>query len=236
MRIAICDDELIYIEQIKNYLLNYEEIYPDMIIETYTCSEDLLKAYDSDRRFDLIFLDIQMEDIDGVAAAQKIREVDNNVIIIFITSHTQFVSETFRVGAFQFLTKPISEIEFRKDFERAIRQYNINNYKYIIKWKEQTTTVDIKDIVYIESYMRHLFIYDGRNKYEFIGKLSTEEEKLKHHNFVRCHQGFLVNMKYIKIIDKTKIILKAGEEIPVSKRLRTNVMDSFNKYISRGYL
>lgn len=236
MYIAICDDEMVFVERIHGYLQDYMKIYPDMVLDIFTSAEDLLNAYDKGRKFNILFLDIQMKDINGVRAAQKIREVDNNVIIIFITSHTQFISETFRVGAFGFITKPISQIEFKKDFERAIKQYNMNNYKYIIKWKDQLTSMDLKDIVYIEAYKRHLFIFDGESKYECVGKLSIEEEKLKQFNFVRCHQGFLVNLKDIKFIDSTKIQLKSGEEIPISKRRRTDVMDCFNKYISRGCL
>ncbi|MSU01545.1 response regulator transcription factor [Tissierella sp. DSM 105185] len=156
------------------------------------------------------------------------------MIIFFITSYVNFVSDTFRIGAFQFLIKPIDKDEFRKDFNRAIEQYKVNNYRYIVKYKDSTATLEIKDIIYIEAYNRHLFIFDGINRYECIGKLKDEEKKLSFYGFVRCHQGFLINMAYIKIIDKTLILLKNGDNVPISKRLRSKVMEDFNRFITRN--
>jgi DNA-binding LytR/AlgR family response regulator len=233
MRIAICDDEKFYRDKIKKYLEKYINLYPEISITEFDCGEDLIKAYDSEEEFDFIFLDIQMKDRDGVQTAQEIRVRDKHTIIFFITSYVNFVSDAFRVGAFQFLIKPINENDFRKDFDRAIEQHRINHYKYIVKYKDSTTKLEIKDIIYIEAFNRHLFIFDGINRYECVGKLKDEEKKLSFYGFARCHQGFLVNMGYIKLINRTSILLKNGNEIPVSKSLKLNLMDTFNKYISR---
>ncbi|WMM25780.1 LytTR family DNA-binding domain-containing protein [Tissierella sp. MB52-C2] len=233
MRIAICDDESFYREKIKKYLEKYINLYPEISITEFDCGEELLKTYDNEEKFDFLFLDIQMKDIDGVQTAQKIRVKDKHVIIFFITSYVNFVSDAFRVGAFQFLIKPISENDFRKDFDRAIEQHKINHYKYVVKYKGSTTKLEVKDIIYIEALNRHLFIFNGVNRYECVGKLKDEEEKLSFYGFVRCHQGFLVNMAYIKKINKTSILLENGDEIPVSKGLRPRAMEDFNKYITR---
>ena len=233
MRIAICDDEKFYRDKIKGYLEEYIILYPEITIAEFSCGEDLLDPYNNGEEFDFLFLDIEMKEINGVETAKEIKKRSNNIIIFFITSYVNFVSDTFRVGAFQFLIKPISENEFKKDFDRAIEQYKVNSYKYIVKYKDSTVTLEIKDIIYIEAYNRHLFIFDGINRYECIGKLKDEEKKLSFYGFVRCHQGFLVNMAYIKIIDRTSILLKNGKEVPVSKRLRPTVMEEFNRYIMR---
>lgn len=233
MRIAICDDEKFYRDKIKGCLEEYITLYPEISIGEFSCGEDLIDAYDNGEEFDFLFLDIEMKEINGVETAQKIKTRDNNIITFFITSYVSFISDTFRVGAFQFLIKPIDKDEFRKDFNRAIEQYKVNNHKYIVKYKDLTIALEIKDIIYIEAYNRHLFIFDGINRYECIGKLKDEEKKLSFYGFIRCHQGFLVNMSYIKIIGKTSILLKDGEEIPVSKRLRPTIMEEFNRYIMR---
>ena len=233
MRIAICDDEKFYREKVKENLDTYKKEYPEIEILEFNCGEDLIAFYNIGEKFDFLFLDIQMKDIDGVQTAQEIRKWDNHVIIFFITSHVSFVSATFRVGAFQFLTKPINETDFKKDFDRAIEQHKINHYKYIVKYKDSTVKLEIKNIIYIEAINRHLFVVDKANRYECIGKLRDEEKKLSSYGFVRCHQGFLVNIAYIKLVNKTSIVLKNGNEIPVSKGLRSNLMDYFNKYIAR---
>lgn len=234
MRIAICDDEKIYRDKIKGYLEDYIKIYPEISIMEFGSGEDLIKVYDSNSTFDFLFLDIEMKDINGVVTAKKIREKDKNVIMFFITSYVNYVSDTFRVGAFQFLIKPTNKKDFKKDFERAIEQYKISHSKYVIKYKGITTTLEIGDILYIEGYNRYLYVFDGITKHKSVGKLKDEEEKLSVYGFLRCHQGFLVNMAYIKQIDKSSISLKNEDSIPVSKRLRPSLMDAFNKYIIRG--
>lgn len=231
MRIAICDDVKFYRDKIKGYLEEYKKIYPEINIMEFNSGEGLIKAYDNEETFDFLFLDIHMKDIDGVETARKIREKDEHIIIFFITSYVNYVSDTFRVGAFQFLIKPIKKSDFKKDFDRAIELYRLNYSKYIVKYKGTTTNLEIRNIVYIEGYNRHLYIFDGVNKHECVGKLKDEEKKLSVYGFVRCHQGYLVNMNYIKSIDKTSIILKNEDSIPVSRRLRPYVMDSFNRYI-----
>lgn len=233
MKIAICDDEKFYRDEIIKNLERYKEDYPEMDILQFTCGEDLIASYNNGQNFDFLFLDIQMKDIDGVQTAQEIRKWDKYVILFFITSYVNFVSATFRVGAFQFLIKPIDERDFKEDFDRAIKQHKINHFKYIVRYKESTITLEVKDVIYIEALNRHLFVVDKSNRYECIGKLKEEEKKLSSYGFVRCHQGFLVNMAYIKLIEKTFIVLKDGSQIPVSKRLRPSVMDVFNKYIAR---
>jgi len=231
MRIAICDDDEEFRATISNYIKPYKASRPEITQSEFVCGEDLVNAYSKGQKFDILFLDIRMRDVDGVEAAKKIRETDKNVIIIFITSFASFVSDTFRVGAFQFLTKPVKEEDFKKDFERALELYRINHFKYLVKWKDKTSVLEINEIYYIEASNRHLFINTESNRCECVGKISEEEKKLSSYNFVKCHQSYLVNIRYIKLIDLYKIHLSNGKEIPLSKHLRARVKGIFNNYI-----
>jgi DNA-binding LytR/AlgR family response regulator len=231
VKIAICDDDEEFRAIISNYIKPYKASKPEITESEFVCGEDLINAYSKGQQFDILFLDIRMKDVDGVEAAKKIREKDQNVIIIFITSYTSFVSDTFRVGAFQFLTKPVKEEDFKKDFERALELYRISHFKYLVKWKDKTSILEISEIYYIEASNRHLFVNTGSSRCECVGKISEEEKKLSSYNFVKCHQSYLVNVRYIKLIDLTKIHLSNGKEIPLSKHLRASVKGIFNSYI-----
>ena len=101
MRIAICDDEKIFRDQIKKYIL---EVSSDSSIDEYTCGDDLAG---SESNYDIIFLDIEMPGISGIETAEKLRENGSDADIIFLTSHVEFVYEAFKVRAFRFLQKPI---------------------------------------------------------------------------------------------------------------------------------
>ncbi len=231
MRIAVCDDEKVCRDRISGFLKPYQENYPQITVNEFCSGEELIHAYENGEFFDILFLDIQMEAIDGIGTAQKIRETDKNAIIIFITSYVAFVSQTFRAGAFQFLVKPVEQAEFNRDFERAIESYKKSHYKYSLRSKEGTTSIEINGIYYIEIYRKHLFVFAENCKYECVGTLAEEEKKLKGYNFVLCHKSFLVNMRYIRLIGTDSIELTNGMEIPLSRSYKANVKVTFNDYI-----
>ena len=156
MKIAICDDEISYRETILKYLSPYIEKDSSLEAKQFSNAEDLICAYKENERFDIIFLDIQMKSLDGIAAAKKIRKFDPDAILFFITSHVKFFSDAFRVNAFQFLAKPIKQDDFIKDFQRALEKYKMQHSAYIVKYKETTYTFETKNIIYIESLNRHL--------------------------------------------------------------------------------
>lgn len=231
MKVAVCDDEDTFREKLCEYLQPYLKKYPEILVSSFSCGHDILKAYEQGDSFDILLLDIQMEDLDGVEVAKRIRQKDKNIILIFITSYLSFISDTFRVGAFQFLVKPVNQSDFCRDFERAIEQYKIIHFKYVIKWLGETAALEISEIFYIEAYSRHLFIYTENDRFECIGKLSEEVKRLRSYHFVRCHQGYLVNMEYIKLIDKASILLKNSRQIPMSKYFAVQVKEAFNDYL-----
>lgn len=232
MRIAICDDDCEFRQLITGFLQPYKMVYPEITENSFSNGEELVNAYKNNSRFDILFLDIMMKDVDGIEAAKKIRAMDKDVIIIFITGYTEFVPDTFRVGAFQFLLKPVDEVEFKRDFERAVEFFRINHFKYKIRWKDTTSAVEIKNISYIEAANRHLFVYTTDSKLECVGKIAEEEKKLTGYNIVKCHQSYMVNLSYVRQIDNSKVYLAGGKQIPVSRKLKETVKAAFNNYLT----
>ena len=232
MNIAVCDDDINCINRIEQLLQPYKE-REELSINTYLSGEEFLAEIDETVKHDIIFLDIEMSEITGIEVAYRLRKRDNNAIIIFITSYLNYVSDTFRLGAFQFLVKPIDEKAFCYDFERAVKTYKNNHKFYQIKWRNTNCILEYGDIYYIEGFNRHLYIYTDSDKgYECVGKLQDEEKKLKTYNFVRCHQGYLVNMSKIKEINKSDIVLKNNVKIPISRKYRLELLESFNLFLS----
>lgn len=231
MKIAVCDDEKVCRDRILTFLKPYQDANPQITASEFCSGEDLIRAYVNGESFDILFLDIQMQGIDGIETAQKIRETDKNAIVIFITSYVAFVSQTFRAGAFQFLVKPVEQAEFNSDFERAMDAYKISHHKHSLKRKEGLISIEINEIYYIEVYHKHLFVFVEDDKYECVGSLAEEEKKLSTFDFVMCHKSFLVNLRYIKSIGNDSIQLTNGKEIPLSKNYKADVKIAFNEYI-----
>lgn len=231
MNIAICDDDESSVNQIMQLLKPYQGTM-NLSINTYSSGEAFIEKMDEALHNDIVFLDIEKGNISGIEVAQKIREKDSEKIIIFITRHLNYVSDTFRLGAFQFLVKPIDEKAFQCDFERAIKTYKNSHKFYHIRWRDTSYVIECGDIYFIEGYHRHLYVHTESAKYECIGKLPDEEKKLKLYNFVRCHQGYLVNLSKIRELNKDNVILSNYVEIPISRHYRETLLETFNLYLS----
>jgi len=234
MRIAICDDEPACCNTIVQLIEPYITEKIDIKYDLFYSGEEILKLCGNHPIFDIVFLDIEMQGLSGLETAKRLLELHEETIIIFTTSHVNYVSDTFRLKTFQFLVKPIAPEVFRLDFERAMNQYMINHTKYVIKWRNEQTYLEYKEILYIDIYMKHLYIHTAEQRYECVGKISEEEEKLRKFCFIRCHQSYLVNIKHIKAIGKNNIVLSNNEHIFMSRKMRSKVFEAFNLYLA-GY-
>lgn len=231
MRIAICDDNKAMINSVKNALLQCKDYVSQIIIDEYYSGESLLNYYNRGGKYDLVFLDIQMEEINGINTAFKLKKLQKDVILIFLTGHTIYVKEAFTVQAFQYLTKPVKQEEIIKEFKRAVEYYKVNHTKYKIEDKHSTVYVEISNIIYMEVRNHNITIYTDKGEYIVKGKLKDEENKLSKYDFIRCHQGYLVNMQWIHAINEDSIQLKNGYSVPISRRMRKTVINMFSNYI-----
>lgn len=202
MRIAICDDEKNIRELIANKIAKQ---YPDAKIIFYRSGEELLL---SDKRIDILFLDIQMPHRNGMETARELRKKDKNVIIIFVTAVEEYVFQAFDVGAFHYIVKPIDDAKFADVLHRAVDEWTskkaakkepeekylmINNGGVHIK-------VTIEDIVYAEVFNRKVVIHKLNETIEYYGKMS-DLEALAGDSFYRPHRAYLINFKYVEKYD-----------------------------------
>ena len=239
VRIAVCDDQqhnLDIVKSLWNDIVdgNFKYEYIEL-----NCAEDLLYKYKNGEIFDLLVLDIEMGDISGMEAARRIRRIDKNVKIIFITAYEQYIREAFDVAAMYFLDKPVDEIKLKKLFRQCIREYREQNYALYFtilteRQQEETVKLPIKDVLYIESYMRYVIIHTIDNReYKTKGKISEYEKELCSRNFIRTHMSFLVNIRYIIAINKEVLKLKHEQtmkELPLSRKQKTLVESVFLDY------
>ncbi len=226
MRIAICDDEQYICNTIEKFLSTYTPAY-DITSNVFYDGEDLLCYCIEHNVFDVAFLDIEMPTLNGIEVAKRLLQINEKCIIIFITSHATYISDAFRLAAFQFLLKPINPDDFHQDFKRAIQRYNNLHAKYVVKWRDKITCLVHKDILFIEVNRKHLFIYTKTQIYECTGKITDEEARLYNFGFVRCHQSYLVNLLHIKTIEKDFVVLADGSEVRMSRQMRNKVFDAF---------
>lgn len=230
MLVGICDDEVI----IRNQLIRYCEKYletnlTDMKIISFSSGEDLLACKEP---IDIIFLDIQMKGINGLKTAELIRRNDDSMIIIFLTGFRGFMQAGYRVKAFRYLLKPISEQEFMKTLTEAINDIT-RNCKAIVSLEGQIHFIKLKEIIYIEYVDRYTIVRTKKGFFNCSTTMIEWETILNTGDFFRVHKAYIVNMEYIDEIGK-EVLLDNGEKVEVSIRQMGKLKKACKAYRRRN--
>ncbi len=229
-KIAVCDDEQIFIDNVIDNLKNQSE---QCEISKYISGEELLN---SPLDFNIIFLDIEMTGIDGINTALSLRERKYDGIIIFLTSHTEFMPDAFKVKAFRFLDKPIDKEKFIEAFSAAKKE--ILNTEHVLLSDKSGKIVYLKltDIVYLEAYGDGTYIYSKtENIYDTDKSLKHWKENIGTEHFYQIHKSFIVSYLYVSYILKdNQVSMKVfNKNLPISRRNVTMFKKSFYDYIKK---
>ena len=232
IEIAICDDEKIIIKRIADLIKKQNT---DCHIESFQAGNELLAAK---RHFDLIFLDIQMEGINGMETAKAVREYDRKAVIVFVTAVKEYVFDAFDVGAFHYLLKPIGEEKFAEVFENAVkeikeRQIQKETPTLFIKTKNKNYTFNQNEIIFIESRNRKAEIHTTKNTLEVYAVMNELQQELGN-SFYRCHRGYLVNMEHITEYSSDMIEMDNGERVYLAKEKYQEFVKAYMRYLRNG--
>ncbi|RKJ50811.1 DNA-binding response regulator [bacterium 1XD42-8] len=231
MNIAICDDEKAIREQINEMI---EKEKAGMCIDLYETGDALLAA---DKKFDIVFLDIQMDGTDGIETAKKLRERDEDIILIFITGIREYVFQAFDVAAFHYLLKPVEEDKFREVFHRAERELGKRKKQrretVFIKTRNRSFSLEKDSVLYIESRGKKVEIHTTGATVEAYASMNEMEGQLGC-GFFRCHRGYLVNMAYVAEYDSGSITLNSGECVYLAKEKYGEFVKAYMRYLRNG--
>lgn len=232
IRAAVCDDSQQYIGEIST-LLSYlgEKHHYDIEIEEYSSGRELIADYDSGSRFDILYLDIEMGELDGVSTAAHIRQSDNQLLIIYVSSHEEYLKELFETEPFRFLAKPIEEKRFEDVFCKAMERILSRKTQYFyFQSGKQIVKLPVADIIYVESSKRKVIIHTAQGEREYYDKLDGVEEKLRQMRFIRIHQAYLVNMDHIEAFQYDRVALSNGTILSISEKNRPRIREMFWEY------
>lgn len=221
IKVAICDDENIITSQIENIIRDIcKSGNIPVDTDVFYSGRELEKEVLSGTKYDLIYLDIQMANGDGITIAHNIRQTDTNVLLVYVSGYDKYMMELFRLDVFAFIKKPIDRVNFEKIFLDANLRICNQKFYFTFHYKNEEYKISCIDILYFESSGRkiNLYVKDG-NIEKFNGKLSEVEDALSSGKipFLRIHQSYLVNYHYIKSRSKTEITLISGMKLPISE-------------------
>ncbi len=232
MEIAIVEDEELIREQVCRLIKSQR---PNCRMEIYVSGEELLAAR---HKFDLIFLEIQLEGMNGIEAARIYRRQQENAVLVFITGIREYVLEAFDVSPFHYLPKPFEEQKFLQVFERAakeaLKRKHWGEDMILVRTKSKSFTVHRNQICYIENRGKKVEICtaDGGEPIEIYATMAELTRKLGE-GFYRCHRGYLVNMAYITEYDSDSISLAGGAKVYLSKKKHGEFVKIYMDYLQK---
>lgn len=230
LNLVICDDERTLRNDLRKVLETELELCGQTFkIAEFDCGEALVRAL-NDSVFDIIFLDIEMKDLDGVATAREIRKRTSAPEIIFVTSYPDFVFQGYEVQALNYILKPYQKEKIISVLHTALERLGRDSEKYyMVESRGQTLRLPLSRIKYFFSDRRSVNAVTAEETHTFYGKLSDLETELPE-NFVRIHNRYLVNLKYVQSIQGNSVQM-AEEELPVSRSCKQDLAIAFAKYM-----
>lgn len=230
IRIAVVDDDEIFLDQMDAYIAQYAaERNRTIETERFLEGSRLLEAQHS---FDIIFLDIEMKEIDGIETARHIRETDKDVVLVFITNMAQYAISGYEVDALDYILKPINYYTFSIRMDRAVSHLKKHRSREILlNLANGIKRVQTDDIYYIEVQNRTLCYHTKEDKFTVHGTMSAVEKELKDYHFIRCNHWYLVNLQHVMQVEGNLAVV--GEErLEISQRKRSAFLSALMDYVS----
>ena len=241
IRIAICDDDIIMTTTIEEMLYTIgKEQSIRLSCEVFFDGAALVEHIRQDNFYDLIYLDIEMRGVNGISAAESIRNMEVPALIVYVSNYEKYLKELFNTEPFRFLSKPLNPDDFRAVFMAAYKRISHKTEYFSFTYKKSLIKIPLNRIHYFESNNRVIHIHLARSfkceqtefeqgKHRFYGKMNDIEADLSYSNsrFIRIHQSYLVNFDYIKSMNFNSVTMVDGAVLHISEDRERNVRTKF---------
>ena len=231
IRIAVCDDQTEIVEQIKTILIKYSKVKNyNFEILTYTSGEKLASQ---DTPFDLIFLDVEMPDFDGIQTAQLIRRGEKKVKIVYVTNHSRYSLNVFAVHPFDYILKPVTKDRIFNVMDEFFLYREHRSKKCVITFNGVNGQVflDTEDIYYFEYVEnRRIVVSTKTGSTEIRGGIAEIYKTVKPFNFITPHKSFVVNAAHIKNIRRYDVVMANGVLVPVAQKRYAKFKNELSNY------
>lgn len=234
--IAICDDDKNSLKELASIIEKYcSEKKIGYTIDQYNSGIDLLK---SSKRYNLIFLDIQMDELNGIELARRIRLNDKHVKIIYVTNYLNYQTDAFTVRAFGYIIKPFSEKDIFQQINDVIEYSKQDETEITITFDtdQGIKTINLKDIFYFEAWSHKIKICCTNDIYITNSTIINILNNVKSYGFSMPHKSFVINMQYISKIKGYDIFLTNGMSIPISQKRAVEFKADFHQFLKNNFL
>lgn len=232
INIAICEDNEDFLKYVNNMILIFSKSHNISVnVSIFSDGLYLIEEYKNNISYDLIFLDIEMSQINGIDTALFIRKNDYNALLVYVSSYDNYLKELFQVEPFRFIQKPVNEQHFYEVLELAINRIKERNSQFFFfQSGKNIHKILYKDILYFESNARKVIIHTNTLDYEYYDKLNHIESELSKDGFIRIHKAYLVNVSNIENFQYERLAMCDGTILSISEKNRPKVRTAFWNY------
>lgn len=232
MRVAICDDEKPMQIALEKLLDEYSKLRKiDISVDKFENGHDLIKTL-NEREYEIVFMDYQMDDIDGMETSRVIRSKNNENIIIFVSAYPEIAVDSYEVNTFRFIVKPINKEKLFKAIDDYLKSIDYDNL-LILKTHDGTWKIKMSDIIYAEASGKHTIIRTTQKILEIHIHLKKIEDQLPEEKFCCCQRAYIAGFSHIENHTNTEILFDNGERARIGKVYTAKFKKSFRDYIMK---
>lgn len=230
IRIGIAEDDQVYVDQIQNYLNQYmKETGETFSVQVFRDGVQL--AFDYKPEYDILLLDVEMPRMDGITAARRIRKVDTEVVILFITNMAQYAINGYEVRARAYILKPINYYGFYLELQEAIASFKRREVSALLLTTEDgLVKVPVGKVLYVENQKHDLLIHTTDNVIRIRSAMKEMEDRLTGFFFAKSSVSYLVNLSHVSGISGDMVLVE-GEKLPISRQKRKEFISALTAYI-----
>lgn len=233
IKVAVVEDDPAAAATVRGYLSAYTKD-KGVEFETEHFSEAYSFLTNYTARFDIVLMDIELPGLNGMDAAEKLRRIDKNVVLIFITNMAQFAVRGYAVDAMDFIVKPVSYYDFSIKLRKAVGRVEANaDTEVVVRVENDIVRLRSSRLLYVES-LDHVLLYHSLDgEFRAYGSLKSIEGTLRGSNFVRCNSCYLVNLKYVSAVHGYTAVV-GKHTLQVSHPRRKEFMRALSDYLGSG--
>lgn len=215
-RIAICDDNEEDISYVSRLVSEWARANGHLVqVETFASAEAFLFQYAEDQSYQILLLDIEMDGMDGVALARKVRADNQEIQIVFITGYTDYIADGYEVEALHYLLKPVNQQKLSEVLSRAVVKLMQSGRSLVLNTPEGLVRAPLYEIRWIEVQRNYVTVH-GKGDYTVKQTLSEVERSLDE-EFIRTGRSFIVNLKYVRKVTRSEVLLADGTSVPLAR-------------------